>query len=419
MNTANEVIRHVLLPVILVLLVIPVFISTVGTHVLSNEPFDNESRLIFLATFVVGQISYSLITSSTIGVVFFPSLDGLYLLKKVGKACAQYGRSNNVFCNQLVVLFISNFTTFVVAGLIGVLKLGRTACKIPSSVNIAVCLYTGLLFAISPGVLYKKENVLESVTNILVTCFITTGGLILFKKWTQPLILVGYMLLVGLLINGIRLCSGSQTVDNLFMHDKLSMFSIKEAIFNKFVGFEFKGDILSSNIASALTLAFLNVLIFAITILLYSKKLKAKVDLNREFIAFGFANMFTMICPGNLNYACSLLFVLSGKTTKYTAALTGICSTTVFFTYHLIHSHIPIYLALFILQFIGVSYLVDYVPLLAKLRLFDLMVTLCLTALMHLNCGVVIAFSISLYLVIQTRILVSYGIIRKTPFISD
>ncbi|EED41652.1 hypothetical protein EBI_26973 [Enterocytozoon bieneusi H348] len=65
-------------PGVLAAAVMPIFVHSVGGRILCNKTLPNEGRLVFLVTTIIGQFVYSLLSSSRLGMIYFPLLDSCF-----------------------------------------------------------------------------------------------------------------------------------------------------------------------------------------------------------------------------------------------------------------------------------------------------------------------------------------------------
>ena len=415
MKKFKSFLRNVIFPAIISLITAPAFLVSIGTMLLSKEEFNKQSRFIFLFSMTMGQIVYSMISSTKMGIVWLPVLDGLFLNEKIkGVIYSLQKPLSHLFINHLFILWFINMLT-VIAGLsIALCKKGHCILKMPLTVEHAVGLFTGIYFVMSPKVLYDGDCRMESSLKILIQSVISIIGLVVFKFYMSPIVLSVYLILITVLFCLLRYFTGSMFFKSLFTQETATSFNFN----NDFLNYmdkdcEIMPMFIVKTLHYILSMVCLNLLMFSVAILLYKKKFYPKLDLNREFLAFSIANLASFISTGTVNYACSGLFILTGKTRQVSSIALGVMCTLLFGLIKYILNYVPIVSSLFLMQFMGFMYLYEYIIIISKLSWFDGFQVILFTGLNFINGGVLIIFLIAMVMVPCMRLLVNRGILKK------
>lgn len=165
MSKIKNLLNTIIIPVGISVIVAPVFLAFIGTKILNNEEYNKESRFLFLWCMSVGQIVYSLLSTSTLGLIWLPILDGFFLFERIQKKLFSI-KNDLVFVEQIILLCVSTISTTVMALCVFIFRLGKYFLKIPASVDLALGLYTGIFFTISPIALFEKEQNVYSILKI-------------------------------------------------------------------------------------------------------------------------------------------------------------------------------------------------------------------------------------------------------------
>lgn len=408
--------RNTIIPALMGLFLLPIFLSTMGTAIISNPLYNKQSRCLFGLGIIVGQFVYSAMTSSGTGVIFMPTLDVAYLFKSISINIYKSLGDDSSECiihngNHLAQIALGNLISSLCAGVIALTNRAHLIYKIPTVVNLSIGLFTGVYYSICPLMLWDKTQKAVSVSNMVIQTAITLIGLVMYLVTGTPLVLAVWLLVIGVVSNLLRKYTDFAIIRAVFSDETMSgPFSVTHEITEIFKQFKLKLSLWRENIFLILSLACLNILMFSLSLVLYSKSTKAVLNAKMEFLAFAMANLLSLVSPLSLNYACSVLYILCGKTTRLTNLTTGVFFIVVFFTYHFYFSLIPTYLSLFIMQFIGFSYLKSYLPETLKLGYLDMSICIGFAALNYLNGGVLLVVILSLLFMGGIRFCVRRGI---------
>lgn len=237
--------------------------------------------------------------------------------------------------------------------------------------------------------------------------------MIVFKIGGHPFVLVLYMFVVAIIFNILAKYTNLEIATKCFETQKMNMFNIKE-IYQKITaqtGVSMK--VVIYNLHYILSLIVTNLLVFTVAMLAYKRTFKLKMNIDKEFFAFGVANLFCLVCPGSINYACSGLFILSGNTKRISSLVYGLVLIALFFTFHFVLNYIPSYIALFLMQFMGCLYLIEYGKKVLRLSLLDALQVVGYAIINYFNGGILIVCCLSILSVFITKFLVKKECIIK------
>ncbi|KAL6120989.1 hypothetical protein NUSPORA_02175 [Nucleospora cyclopteri] len=396
--------KNIVLPNTMYFFALMVFTKAFASKIMNVGFLETENAVIFLLGIFLGQIIYSLFTSIETSFIMLPYVDLPFLFNKITTNIKEYQQSKNVsstylkgnlLCNNLVQLLTVNVLVFVICLLIYNLGLGRILNKIPMALIVSVMLFVGFSFSICPLVYLDLSKPVQSVSLITVQTLITLCGILILKLSGNPAFLLLFMTAIFCSCNALRKFTDYAFIKNQFSDGKLRNLCVVKLL-NEFNGFYFLSSPFGSNLFFIASLAIMNLINFSIVSVMYANKMQIKPDINREFLAFGFANLFSPFCPIALNYAGSMLYYLVGGTTKKQSRCAAFMVIPLFLTAHILLPLVPSFLSLFLIQFIGISYLLDNLYILYQCSWHDKVFTVILSVLQHNKGGILISLGLSL-----------------------
>ncbi|KAI5152373.1 hypothetical protein ENBRE01_2780 [Enteropsectra breve] len=360
-------------------LVMPVFFSALGNTLLGTDEkqkavpdCSNESHIIFLVSTIISQISFSLVSQLPTCCLMLPCFEASASTRKILHNCMSADGSG--FINVLVCLTIAAIALGVVAFLIGALKLGKYAKRIPYILVYATMMQTGIGMLVTGVQVFglSKDKYTWLFAGISVA--LSIGAIVLLKTTDSPLLVMLYMGLIIAVMNGMRIYVPSDMYLNyrLFPTDTIRKLSMTEFI-SKIDFEQFDGRKILENILSILTLTLFPLISFATSFPEISNKLNLKISPNREFKGYGFANILCALgCfPTNFNCSGTLLLYICGLRNRMFGFLLGALLVHMYFTAHVINKYFPTFVTALVTQFLGISFLIAYLPELFSFSLLD------------------------------------------------
>lgn len=384
------------MPGVVAATVLPIFIHSIGGHIFCNKTFSNEGRLVFLFTTIIGQFVYSLFSSSQLGMIYFPLLDGLFFLGSIKNTLSTINLMNRLSIH-IILLMIENILIFLVCILVFIFKKANIIYKIPFSVQLSSGIFNGIFYFTS-SVMETTQTCsshTQAVASLSLLLLTTLSASIIFKRFPTPLVLIPCFAIIIATMNGLN----NILPENLWIRSQfsppVSHFDFYTMIKLKFTYSSLDWRLIfllfKENFSTIISLLILTIISFSCTLLLIEKTTKTSLNMNREFLAFGLANICALGCPGSINYACTILFILLGDTKKISSLITSFAYIPIYFCFHIINNYLPNFLAHFIMQFIGLSFLMEYIPTLITLSYMDIIITLLLVGLHFINGGIILA----------------------------
>lgn len=399
-------------PGVLAAAVMPIFVHSVGGRILCNKTLPNEGRLVFLVTTIIGQFVYSLLSSSRLGMIYFPLLDSLFLLGLIRNALNTTDLASRLSVH-IIVLIIENILVFIVCTSVFVFKKANVIYKIPFSVQLASGIFNGIFYFTGSlmETMWACTDHTQIVTSLALLLLTTLLASITFRCFPTPLVLISCFAIITVAMNVSNVVFPENPWVTSQFSPPVPQFDFHSMIGSKLVksGLNWKLIFLiaRTNFPIIMSLLTLTVLGFSCTLLLIEKTTKSPLDMNREFLAFGLANACALGCPGSINYACTILFILLGDTERLSSLMVSFAYIPIYFCFHIVNNYLPNFLAHFIMQFIGLSFLMEYVPSLITLSYMDITITLALVGLHFVSGGIVLACGGAVLITVLCRCVVT------------
>lgn len=392
-----------------VLIITPIFIETFGPLLLADDSglLKNESKFLFFASTLCGQISFPIFSSVDSGFLVVPMFE---LFESSRSILQSYEIPEDALVNTLICLSLASILTFIICFLVYLFKLGNLLSKIPLNVIDSLMVATAV-FNIYVGfrrLIVEKQTELSIVLS-LSSFVITAVAIAILKLTKNPRLLVLYLVVLIVLTNSLKIFYDPKSL----VENKLFITAEGTPLnFASFIRSMNKGVVdlkkLAYNLVQVVTISISPIVSFSTTLPYYSKHFKLDIDYNRELRGFGLTSLLSAISCFPVHVSCtgSILFRVCGASGRLHSLLAGISLFSLFAVYHYITPFLPTFALSLLAQFIGFSVLFGYLQLFPALTVIDKIVLAVISfiaiasrmnSLIVLTSGVMVNLAVSYY----------------------